>query len=191
MPTDGSRFQEVAGRVLAKRPDLALKMRSSSLDLDRLVAQANTTTLADLDPTRRLSMVESIGFRPGDALAESIVELFERPTVFITHDDFDLPAEPEIASRLERARTLIKPRLASVGLVEVFDGSVKWPVGTAWMVADGIAVTNRHVAEKFAALTEAGKPVFLTDFRNRNYHVTVDFAEEQGSNAEKEIRVQE
>jgi len=75
--------------------------------------------------------------------------------------------------------------------VEVFDGSVKWSVGTAWMVADGVAVTNRHVAEKFAALNDAGKPVFLTDFRDRDYQVTVDFAEEHGSKAEKELRVQE
>jgi endonuclease G len=192
MPIDGNRFREVAGRVLAKRPDLALKIRSSNLNLDQLVTHARTTPLADrLDTARKLSIVESIGFRPDDALAESIVELFDRPTVFVTHNDFDLPAEPKVASRLERARTQIKPRLASVGLVEVFDGSVKWPVGTAWMVADGIAVTNRHVAEKFAALNEAGTPVFLTDFRNRDYQVTVDFAEERGSNAEKEIRVQE
>jgi endonuclease G, mitochondrial len=192
MPIDGNRFREVAGRVLAKRPDLVLKMRSSSLDFDRLVTQARTTRLAErMEPARSRSIVENIGLRPDDALAESIVELFDRPTVFVTHDDFDLPAEPGIASRLERARTLIKPRLASIGLVEVFDGSVKWPVGTAWMVADGVAVTNRHVAEKFAALDEAGKPVFLTDFRNRNYQVTVDFAEERGSNAEKEIRVED
>ena len=47
------------------------------------------------------------------------------------------------------------------------------------------------MAEKFAALTDAGKPVFLTDFRDRDYQVTVDFAEEHGSNAEKELRVQE
>jgi hypothetical protein len=122
----------MASRVFAKHPDLALKMRSSSLDLDRLAAHARTGPLAGrMDTTRLRSIVEGRGLHPDDALAESIIELFDRPTVFVTHDDFDLPAEPEIASRLERARTLVIPRLASVGLVEVFDGSVKWPIGTS------------------------------------------------------------
>jgi endonuclease G, mitochondrial len=73
----------------------------------------------------------------------------------------------------------------------VFDGNIKWPVGTAWMAAPGIAVTNRHVAETFAFLDDAGNPAFLPDDRNRPYRATVDFAEEHGSSAEREIAVTE
>lgn len=175
-------ISETAGRILARRPDLAAKMRGGAL-LPPTVA----TAVVNPGAMTPLSLVGS-----GDearAVLESIVELTDRPTVFVTHDDFDLPAEQAIAQRLEKARQTIAPRLRSVGLVEVFDGAVKWPVGTAWMVADGIALTNRHVAEKFAMLNDDGNPVFLTDFRDRPYRATVDFAEEHGSSQEKEVAV--
>ena len=191
-------FRAIAASIFRKRPDLAEKMKNGGLDIEALETFTRRgkgkETREAAGPPARLRAKSIVGGSANiasEALAESIVEMMDRPTSFVLHGDFDLPEDPDIAARLERARVLLKPRLGSVGLVEIFDGTQKWPVGTAWMVAVGVAVTNRHVAEKFCGFDAADKPVLFTDFRDRPYKVTVDFAEEHGSNAEQEIAVEE
>ncbi|MEM7355155.1 MAG: DNA/RNA non-specific endonuclease [Acidobacteriota bacterium] len=83
------------------------------------------------------------------------------------------------------------PRLRSVGRIEIDDDSIKWAPGTAWMIGDDLAITNRHVADHFATHDRQGRPTLLRNFRNRPYEVHVDFLEEHNVAEEHEVRVVE
>lgn len=176
------KLAENVTKLLNRRPEDAERLKQAGIDVPALLRLA---TPSDAESGPMPAVPHSMG-----PLVESIIQLFGRPTLFVNGDDFELPADPDIAQRLKAARPLIAARLASVGMVEVFDGAQKWPVGTAWMVADNIAITNRHVAEHFAAFNENGKPELLTDLRGHRYKVTVDFREEHGSGAENEAAIE-
>jgi len=181
-------FAESAAKLLTRRPDDAVRLKAAGIDIPQLVKLARSSN-GGSPPHEAVAMPPLPSSL--EALAESIIEVVRRPTVFVSGDDFELPVDAELARRLKAARPLITARLASVGLVEVFDGTQKWPIGTAWMVAENIAITNRHVAEKFATADEGGKPVLLNDLRGRPYKVTVDFREEHGSTEEAEAAIKD
>ncbi|MDC7789408.1 DNA/RNA non-specific endonuclease [Rhodoplanes sp. TEM] len=183
-------------RILSRRPDIAARLAQVGVDapaIARAAAPSDRGRLEFAGPAiaAATGAASPVGLpRSVSAEIESIIEMVGRPTLFVSGDDFDLPAEEELALRLRAARAAVAPRLRSVGRVEVFDGMVKWPIGTAWMVAEGIAVTNRHVAERFATTDANGRPVLLTDLRGRPYRVVVDFREEHGTIEESEIAVE-
>lgn len=81
---------------------------------------------------------------------EAIVHLFGRPALLVQDDDFGTP--PAEWTQLEGKRAMLKGILPSVGRVDL-DGhhTFQW-CGTAFLVGDGILMTNRHVASIFAAL---------------------------------------
>jgi hypothetical protein len=96
-----------------------------------------------------------------DGGLEAIVKRFTRPVFFIRGTGFVPPAdsarfaqgESEVISRkLSSAADYLTATIPSVGRVELTNHRFDW-VGTGWMVAQEVAVTNRHVAEVFAAQT--------------------------------------
>jgi endonuclease G len=74
--------------------------------------------------------------------------------------------------------------------VEIDDGFGSRAGGTAWMIARGVAATNRHVAEIFSA-NRGGKVVFLTNFSGTTYSARVDFREEYQEPQQLEIVIEE
>ncbi len=112
---------------------------------------------------------------------EAIVHLFGRPALLVQDDDFAAPP-PEWQS-LEARRTMLRAMLPSVGRVEL-DGHHTYPwCGTAFLVGDGILMTNRHVAEIFSR--KAGKVwAFLRGVRAR-----VDYKEEYQRDKSREFKV--
>lgn len=185
---DRDRVRRAIEKVLVRRPGIAVKLKDQGIEIADLERLANQKSRF-----RNESGVVAVEVASAASLAaqvESIVEEVGRPALFVSGDDYELPADKELAQRLRSARHTVGGRLASVGRLEVFDGVIKWPVGTAWMVADKIAITNRHVAEKFARRDGAGNPVILTDLRGRPYKVVVDFREEHGSIVEREVLVE-
>jgi endonuclease G, mitochondrial len=191
MPQEKS-FDKIVSGLIARRPDLAAKIKNTGETADAVSARVGERIASQrANKGRTKAIVGENPAAPGGTADESIIELINRPTCFVVNGDFELPPSPEIAQRLEGSRNLLKPRLSSVGIVEVFDGFVKFPVGTAWIVAAGVAVTNRHVAAKFAFLNDDGRPAFLSNLKNRPLKVTIDFAEEHGSAVEQEVAVVE
>jgi V8-like Glu-specific endopeptidase len=109
---------------------------------------------------------------------EAIIIVLGRPAILIQDGRFFPPPDPW--TDLENHRSQIETNLASVGRIEV-DGHPRLPwVGTGFLVADDVVMTNRHVAKEFISLGsdklrfEAGMSVF------------VDFKEEFGSALETE-----
>jgi endonuclease G, mitochondrial len=176
-------------KTLVRHPEVAKRLREYGIGAEDLAQLANARRG---DAARSIIVTTGGGPMPASIIndAESIIEETLRPPLLVTGADFELPVDEGLAQRLKSARHLIGGRLGAVGRVEVFDGVMKFPVGTAWMVSDGIAITNRHVAEKFAQLDDTGKPEMQKDLRGRPYKVVIDFKEEHGSTDEDEAIVE-
>ncbi|MEP0191924.1 MAG: serine protease [Erythrobacter sp.] len=122
------------------------------------------------DPQSRNRMIEEV-------VPESIVWLFRRPSIVIRNDNFTIPESPTWSELLASNREALLPSLPAIGRVEVDNHPRFHPVGTAFLVADGIVVTNRHIAEHFAKRDGDGYRFALCS-RNRRISASVDFKEE-------------
>lgn len=85
---------------------------------------------------------------------ESIIMRRERPVLAIKENEAQLVFVDQVDSqiwkqRLERAKPQLDHAVRAVGRVELKGSRLDW-VGTGWLVADNILVTNRHVANEFA-----------------------------------------
>ncbi len=183
-------LQQAVTRDLARRPEFAGRLARSGLTPARLakLADAGTDEAGRPKPEFR-SIIIGAGASTADAaVAESIIELVGRPTLLVQNGSFELPADQDLAQRLGAAKPLLTKRLASVGRVEVDDGGRRYPLGTAWLIAENIVVTNRHVAQYFIA-SNGGATDFMRDFQNRPYKINIDFLEEFGLATENEIKV--
>lgn len=82
---------------------------------------------------------------------EAIVLPKERPVVDVVGGTFETPDEPFAHLGQHEAREVIGRALRSVGRVEL-PGHPSLPFGgTAFVVGEGLLMTNRHVAELFAS----------------------------------------
>jgi endonuclease G len=96
----------------------------------------------------RAVSLESISLRrtrPVLAIKENIAQL-----VFIDEDDSAIWRE-----RLTNAAQALDPAIRAVGRINLTGSDLEW-VGTGWLVAENVLVTNRHVARTFAARDGGG-----------------------------------
>ena len=116
--------------------------------------------------------------------AEAIVELFGRPAILVQDGRFLPPPHPW--EKLEEQREAIETTLRSVCRVEV-DGhpALDW-VGSGFLVAGDVVLTNRHVAKEFARQGADGAWVFEPEMV-----VRVDFSEEFGGSQAREFQITE
>lgn len=115
---------------------------------------------------------------------EAIIQVFGRPAILIQSGKFATP--PEGWEVLEEFRAQIEGVLPSVGRIEeqkVMNGSM---IGTGFLVADDVIMTNRHVAR-----------VFSVEGLNNNWKLKVsmrpviDYIEEEGAETSEEFRITE
>jgi endonuclease G len=92
---------------------------------------------------------------PDDSVGlESIILRRTRPVLAIRDNDpvikFIDQADSEIwQARLTKAKPLLDSAIRAVGRIDLQGARLDW-VGTGWLVAENILVTNRHVAREFA-----------------------------------------
>jgi endonuclease G len=121
------------------------KLAEESADLRR--SSAAESALESLAPAR--------GTDPEAAVAlESIVLRRTRPVLEIRDNDTVLEfvdqADSAIWSdRLKKAKPFLDKAIRAVGRIDLTGARLDW-VGTGWLVAENILVTNRHVAREFA-----------------------------------------
>lgn len=82
---------------------------------------------------------------------EAIVLPRERPVVDIVNDSYEAPDAPFSHYDAEEVRRYIEAAVPAVGRIELPDHPRVPYGGTGFVVGDGILMTNRHVAELFAA----------------------------------------
>jgi endonuclease G len=131
------------------------------------------------------------GTEPG---LEAIIERFTRPVYLVQRSTFEAPPDefPEsemIRAHLAAARVAVEAVLGSAGRIDLRNHRLDW-VGTGWMVGDGIAVTNRHVAREFAAAVDGGF-AFRTNFGAPPVRATLDWRREYQRQDESRFRVRE
>jgi phosphatidylserine/phosphatidylglycerophosphate/cardiolipin synthase-like enzyme len=153
----------------------------------RLQAQLEILPLA---PTEEEGVAEAVDL---DAvIRETIVVTTNRPILEVRAGDFFAREENEITpvweKRLDNARIAIRRAIASVGRVELMGHPRHRWVGTAWLVADNIVVTNRHVAEEFARRRD-DRYVFRPGFDRAFQSAKIDFREEFETPQSLEIQV--
>ena len=136
---------------------------------------------ADLrPPSAGLESMESPQAAEDNIGLESIVLRRTRPVLAIRDNDAKLDfvdkADSEIwLARLTKAKPFLDNAIRAVGRIDLQGARLDW-VGTGWLVADNILVTNRHVAQEFAARKGDGYTFQLG--LNGPMSADVDFLEE-------------
>ncbi len=131
------------------------------------------------------------GSQPG---LEAIIERFTRPVHLVQHSTFTVPPDEfpnseEIRSRLERAKPRLEAQIPSAGRIDVRNHRLDW-LGTGWMVAEDVLVTNRHVAGEFAT-RDGDRFVFRQNFGRPPVRAFVDWRHEYQQPEESVFRIEE
>lgn len=113
--------------------------------------------------------------------AKTIVLRSGRPVLTVSHDAAKLlfkDAESAVwRERLKQARKTLVNAIRAVGRIELKGHpSLDW-VGTGWLVAPDIVITNRHVAQEFARAGNA-EFVFRAGVDGAPMQAGIDFLEE-------------
>jgi endonuclease G len=117
-------------------PKLAEEIRDSGPQ------QEVFTEAAPVEETERQIALETIVMRR----MRPVLAIRDNVTLLAFTDQ----ADSEIwRARLEKARPLLNHAIPAVGRIDLIGGHLDW-VGTGWLVADDVLVTNRHVAREFA-----------------------------------------
>jgi endonuclease G, mitochondrial len=160
----------------ALKDEILTQIAEESAPGDRLAEQAVGMESISVDAAR--SLIEDPPDHPVDPRLEAIVLVRGRPVLFVKDDDYDLTTlrTETWRARLEQARHGLKSAILSIGRVDL-DNNPRFDwIGTAWVVADDVVVTNRHVASEFARRDSTGF-VFQTSFLGQ-MGARIDFKEE-------------
>ena len=126
-------------------------------------------------------------------VAETIVRPSARPVLAIRGNrvttEFLGPDSETWAARIEGARSILDVVIPAIGRVELKNNADFSWVGTGWLVADDIIVTNRHVAREFGRGTATGF-VFRVGVNGGSQSAHVDFLEEFDRSASLEFAIE-
>jgi endonuclease G len=124
----------------------------SSLSMESVggVESDEISVEAAQEAVRKTERGESL--TPGEMISfEAIILPRERPVTYIENDDFEIPDDPWGHFARGKERENILKAIPSIGRVELPDHPSIPYGGTAFVVGEGLLMTNRHVAELFAS----------------------------------------
>lgn len=141
----------------------------------------STAIIGDNDDVDFKKLGEQLANRNFDLndVQEAIINVIGRPVLEIRNDSFDVD-EPELdfwKDILKENKNGLTKVIPSVGRIEL-EGhpTLDW-VGTGWLYRDDYIITNRHVAQEFAA-RHGERFVFKRNFLNEAFTCSIDFKEE-------------
>lgn len=163
----------------------------TDLDLAQLEREERGTKLrlvrdgaSALDKISRLGRAVALTKREREGY-EAMLLIFARPAILVERGRFASP--PLLWSELELYRDVIESVLPSVGRLEVTGDSLhRTYVGSGFMIAPGVVMTNRHVALEFAEVSGNGAMAFKTGVTAR-----IDWVEEWQATSSAESPVVE
>jgi endonuclease G len=168
----GERLARTVGEIQHRDRRLADELQEVRDKARRRPDALELAPLGDIAP-------EMPGFH--DVAVETIVLRTARPVLAISRDEAVLVFGPEDSAiwkqRLTDARSHLGAAIRAVGRVEVqHHPSYEW-IGTGWLVAADIVVTNRHVAREFGRRT-GQQFVFRQGVGGQRMQASIDFIEE-------------
>ena len=105
-----------------------------------------------------------------------IADVFKRPALLVRNNTFEEPQSSNWRSILDPQRSKLEAGIRSVGRLELRNHPSLPYAGTAWMIGEDIAITNRHVASIFARKQGTSFPfVFRPPWK---LEARIDFREE-------------
>lgn len=124
---------------------------------------------------------------------ETIVMRVGHPVLMISNHE-PMFSTQEVESqvwkeKLMRSKDILLANIPSVGKIELENHPTYDWIGTAWLVAENIIVTNRHVAEIFG--TGNGKGYIFRQFIDNPIRANIDFLEEQDNPASFVFKISE
>ena len=149
-------LEDRIAQYAARDPELHRELREKVLAPPTPGAAASAAAL-------ELELPAAVGESPIDRarrVAETIVRPTARPVMVIRDNratiEFLGPDSQVWASRITEAQSILDAVIPAVGRVEVNNHPVFTWVGTGWLVAEDLIVTNRHVAREFGRRGTAG-----------------------------------
>jgi phosphatidylserine/phosphatidylglycerophosphate/cardiolipin synthase-like enzyme len=142
---------EFVRRLRKRRPDIQSDLAAVEADTQvKLATQIRAARLVSDEA------VDPPTYRLADMVAETIV-LRERPVLFVKQDwidpndttTFGQEAKDLVAS-LDQQKAKLQPLMPLIGRIDVTHMGNYPYVGTGWLVASDVVVTNRHVASLVA-----------------------------------------
>lgn len=195
---DDDLTMEIASRVLLLQPQLVapegMSMKESFTSAEQPQAPTFTETVVmapavSAPASSRESRDAVEGAVMTASFNEAIVKRFGRPVLLIRNDTFEIPTSDTWKAILYPYKSKIDAAIPRVARVELVSAVPPY-LGTAWMIADDIAVTNRHVAMEFARKRD-GKWDFRRNEIGQKVRVRLDFKEEYLQTSQIEVEVSE
>jgi hypothetical protein len=154
-------------------------VRKLDTGLDKRVAAA--TKSLDIAEESPLALDAGPPTVEGERILETIVRSQGRPVLTIRNNrattEFLGPESEVWAQRIKAATSILDRVIPAVGRVEVTNHPNFLWLGTGWLVADDVMVTNRHVAVEFARRGNAGFS-FRMGLNGAPISSRIDFLEE-------------
>ena len=135
-----ARLRRHNASVQQNDPKLAEESRDTGAELEAFTAAPSPEAVEKQIELESIVMRRQ---RPVLAIRDNVTKL-----IFIDEADSEIWGE-----RLKKARPLLDRAIPAVGRIDLTGARLDW-VGTGWLVAENIVVTNRHVANEFAARSE-------------------------------------
>jgi endonuclease G len=187
-------------RIRAKVADVEKRDAALAAEMEKVRGNERTanearTVVERMRPKLREIAPEGVADDPGPGIGglaqETIVLRTGRPVLSIVRGAARLEfrdRDSEVwRQRLTDAQALIGPAIQAVGRVELRNNPRFDWVGTGWLVAEDIVVTNRHVANEFAQ-SNGGRFDFQASASGR-MEASIDFLEEIERSEDFTVRV--
>ncbi|MBB3592057.1 hypothetical protein FHX08_002401 [Rhizobium sp. BK529] len=124
---------------------------------------------------------------------ETIVFAVGTPVFLVRNNAVDIDSAREEAKAWRRILTdnaaNVNRAMVSIGRVDVTNADRDY-AGTAWVIDDGLVVTNRHVANLFAEASGTGFKFKIGFDARHDIGVNIDFLEEYGNAASDEVKIE-
>jgi len=166
----------IVGASHDELPEIEQRMR---VRLEEFVPASRTA----VSKIRRDKESAKLSRRETEAL-EAIILLLARPALLIQDGAFFKASEPW-AEDLEARRADIESQFSAIGRIEVTGHPALDWVGTGWMCAADVLMTNRHVAKEFA--DQSGTEWTFAP----GMQPSIDFGEELGGGLPRDFKITE
>ncbi|MFM9957274.1 MAG: DNA/RNA non-specific endonuclease [Phycisphaerales bacterium] len=170
--------REVLNEIRDRDPELWAELEA---ELEGPTPESGVSLMGGAGPS-----LEGFGVGgPGMGL-EAIIRAKGRPVLAIAHDSAVIQLGPADAktwkTRLQKVQAVLTPAIRAIGRIEVGGHDRADWLGTGWLIAPDVVVTNRHVAVEFARASAGSATgfAFRASPSGGSMSASIDFIEEIG-----------